>query len=362
MTAPRGSGTLGPVADPEVPFESAGPDRYVRQSILPEIGGDGQARLAASRVVVVGCGALGSFQAAILARAGVGRLTVIDRDFVERTNLQRQILFTDADAEAHRPKALAAARALTEANPEIQVEARMDDLNATTAGTLLAGADAICDGTDNFETRYLINDWAVREGVPWVYGGVIGTGGLVLPILPGETPCLACVFERPPPAGSLPTCETAGVLGSVVAVVAGLQATETIKLLTGARDRVLRALLRYDGWDAAFTPVSVGAPRPGCPTCGGRDFAWLDGRRGSRAARLCGRNAIQILPRGEPPPPLERIAERLRGEWEIEVGDHLLRARRDGMTVNLFRDGRVIVDGTTDEAEARSLVARVVGT
>jgi adenylyltransferase/sulfurtransferase len=337
-------------------------DRYSRQRILPEIGDAGQERLAGSHAVIVGCGALGSVQAQLLARAGVGRLTVIDRDFVERGNLQRQILFTDADAEAAMPKATAAENALSAINPEIEIRGVVDDLRAGTAEDLLAGADVVCDGTDNFETRYLINDWAVRERVAWVYGGVIGTGGLVMPIVPGETACLACVFETPPETGSLPTCETAGVLGAAVAVVAGVQTTETMKLLVGARDRLLNGLLRYDGWEGAFTQIRTGGPREGCPACGKRDFAWLEGRLGSRAARLCGRNAIQILPRGETRPSLPAVAARIGGEWEVVVGEQMLRARRNGVTVNLFHDGRAIVDGTTDEAEARSILARLVGT
>lgn len=337
-------------------------DRYVRQRILPEIGEVGQERLARAHAVIVGCGALGSVQAQLLARAGVGRLTVIDRDFVERGNLQRQILFTDADAEAAEPKALAAERALAAINPDIEVRGVVDDLRPATAEDLLAGADVVCDGTDNFETRYLINDWAVRERVPWVYAGVVGTGGLVLPVVPGETACLACVFETPPEPGALPTCETAGVLGPAVVVVAGVQTAETMKLLVGARDRLLAGLLRYDGWDGSFTTLATGGPRAGCPACDAADFAWLEGRRGSRAAHLCGRNAIQILPRGEARPDLHAVARRIEGEWDVSVGEHLLRARRDGLTVNLFRDGRAIVDGTADEAEARSILARVVGT
>lgn len=337
-------------------------DRYARQRILPEVGESGQRRLAGSHAVIVGCGALGSVQAQLLARAGVGRLTVVDRDFVERANLQRQILFTDADADGATPKAVAAERALSAINPEIVVRGVVDDLRAGTAEDLLSGADVVCDGTDNFETRYLINDWTVRNGIPWVYGGVIGTGGLVMPIVPGETACLSCVFETAPEAGSLPTCETAGVLGAAVAVVAGVQTTEIVKLLVGARDRLLTGLLRYDGWEGSFTTVRTGGPRPECPTCGERDFAWLEGRRGSRAARLCGRNAIQILPRQESAPSLPAVAARIGGEWEVVLGERMLRARRNGVTVNLFHDGRAIVDGTTDEAEARSILARVIGT
>ncbi|HUP00582.1 MAG TPA: ThiF family adenylyltransferase [Gemmatimonadota bacterium] len=340
-----------------------GSDRYIRQEILPDIGPEGQARLARAHAVLVGCGALGSVQAQLLARAGVGRLTIIDRDFVERSNLQRQVLFTDADAAAGMPKAVAAERALAAINPEIHVSGVTDDLNATTAEALLGGADVLCDGTDSFETRYLINDYAVRDGIPWVYGGVVGTGGLVLPILPGDTPCFRCVFETEPAPGSLPTCESAGVLGSAAALIAALQTTEILKIIVGARDRVLRALLRYDAWDATFTEVRTGAPRPDCPVCGRADYAYLEGRRGSRAARLCGRRAIQILPRRPGPvPPLTTVAGRLGPEWEVSVNEHLLRARSDGITVNLFRDGRVIVDGMTEEAEARSLVARVIGT
>ncbi|MGH7564680.1 MAG: ThiF family adenylyltransferase [Gemmatimonadota bacterium] len=337
-------------------------DRYIRQTILPEIGTEGQARLARSHVVIVGAGALGSFQAALLARAGVGRLTVIDRDFVERSNLQRQILFSDEDARRGLPKALAAERALAVVNPDIRVEGVVDDLNPGSAAALLAGADAIGDGTDNLEARYLINDWAVREDVPWVYAGVIGTGGLVMPVLPGETACLRCVFVDPPAPGAMPTCETAGVLGPAVAVVAGQQSAEMLKILVGATERVTRGLLRYDVWEAGWTAVATAGPQPDCPVCGRGDYEWLEGRRGGRAARLCGRRAVQLLPGGDAPPPrLEELAERLRPEWEVTVNDHLLRARRDDRTVSVFRDGRAIVDGTSDETEARSLYARVVG-
>jgi adenylyltransferase/sulfurtransferase len=336
--------------------------RYVRQSILPEIGARGQARLARAHVVVVGCGALGSLQAELLTRAGVGRLTVLDRDFVERSNLQRQVLFTDRDAELGLPKALAAERALRAINPEIRVDGFVEDLNPGTAPALLGGADLIADGTDNFETRYLVNDWSVREAVPWVYAGVIGTAGLVMPILPRETACLRCVFETVPAPGSLPTCETAGVLGAAVAVVAGQQNAEILKLLTGAGDRVARALLRFDVWELAWTSVATGSPRPDCPVCGEGSYEWLEGMRGGRAARLCGRRAIQLLPgEGAPPPRLPDLAERLRSEWEVTLNEHLLRVRRGDRTVSVFRDGRAIVEGTSDETEARSLVARVVG-
>lgn len=336
-------------------------ERYSRQRALPEIGDEGQARLADSRVVVVGCGALGSLQAELLARAGIGRLTIVDRDFVERSNLQRQTLFTDADAEERLPKAVAAERALAAINPAIEVRGVVDDVNAGTAPALLGDADLVCDGTDNFETRYLVNDWSVREGVPWVYGGVIGTGGLVMPVLPGETACLRCVFETPPAPGTLPTCETAGVLGSAVAAVVGFQATEALKILLGARDRVRRALVRLDVWAGEFASIETGGPRSGCPTCDDRDFAWLEGRRGSRTARLCGRDAIQLLPRERTVPPLEAIAERLEPEWDVSRNPFMLRARRDGITLHLFADGRAIVEGTTEESEARAMYARVVG-
>ncbi|MFN2383139.1 MAG: ThiF family adenylyltransferase [Gemmatimonadota bacterium] len=336
-------------------------DRYARQTILPEIGPDGQARLGEAHAVVVGCGALGAMQAQLLARAGVGRLTLIDRDLVERSNLQRQLLFTDDDAEASRPKAVAAEAALRLINPTIRVDGMVEDLRAVNAATLLAGATLLCDGSDSFETRYLINDYAVREQIPWVYGGVIGTGGLVLPILPGETACLRCVFETPPAAGDLPTCETAGVLGPAAAIIGALQATESLKILTGARDAVRRGLLRVELWMAEYQALAIGEPRSDCPTCGAHDYAWLEGRAGARAARLCGREAIQLLPHDARPPALDVIAARLTPEWTVVHNPHYLRARREGMTVTLFRDGRMIVDGTTDEAEARSVGARVIG-
>ena len=341
-------------------------ERTIRQAILPEIGPDGQDRIAASHAVIVGCGALGTYQSEILARGGVGRLTIVDRDLVERSNLQRQVLFTDADVDARVPKAVAAERALRAINPTIEVRGVVDDLHAGNAEALLDGADVVCDGTDNFETRYLVNDWCLRDGVPWVYGGVLGVSGMVMPVLPGDTACLRCVFESPPAPGSLPTCETAGVLGSAVAVVAGVQATEVLKILVGARDAVARALLTYDAWEASWRRMAIPGPREDCPVCARRDFAYLEGREGSRAARLCGRNAIQLLPRAKEPPPLASIAERLGEEWEVRWSEHLLTARRpaeNGVTaVHVFRDGRAIVEGTTDEAEARSVYARVVGT
>lgn len=337
--------------------------RYARQMILGQIGRRGQTKFAAARAIIVGCGALGSYQAQLLGRAGVGNLRIIDRDFVERSNLQRQILFTDADADEARPKAIAAERAIREINPEISVEGVVDDLNASTADELLAGADVICDGTDNFEARYLVNDFAVLHETPWVYAGVIGTDGLVLPIVPKQTPCLRCVFETPPPPGSLPTCESAGVLGSAVAVIAGLQVTEVLKLLVGDLDAVTRALIRYDAWKAEFSMVDVGSPRADCPVCGGLDFAYLDGRLGSRAAKLCGRNAIQLMPRdAEAPPSLDRIAKSLSSGWQVTSYGEVLRATKNGITVNVFQDGRAIIDGTTDETRARSLYAQVVGT
>ncbi len=341
-------------------------ERYARQAILPQIGAAGQERLAAAHAVVVGCGALGSHQAQTLARAGVGRLTIVDRDLVERSNLQRQVLFTDRDAEEGIPKAVAAERALRAINPAIEVRGMVDDLHAGDAEALLEGADLVCDGTDNFETRYLVNDWCVLHGVPWVYGGVLGVSGMVMPVLPGETACLRCVFESPPAPGALATCETAGVLGSAVAVVAGIQATEAIKILTGAREAVARALLAYDAWEEEWRRFATSGPRADCPVCGGRDFAYLEGREGSRAARMCGRNAIQLLPRTDEAPPLAAIAGRLGPEWRVTWNEHLLTARRgedgDAVAVHVFRDGRAIVEGTTEESEARSLYARVVGT
>lgn len=338
-------------------------DRYAKQTRFAPIGDAGQARLAASRVLLCGCGALGSVIANTLVRAGVGRLTIVDRDFVELSNLQRQVLFNEQDAEERLPKAIAAARRLATVNSTVEVEPQVADLTPDTLPRLAEGHDLLVDGTDNFETRLLVNDYAVREGVPWVYGGVIGAEGRVMPITPGRdgSACLACLIDEPPAPGETPTCNSAGVLGPAVGVVASLQALEAIKLLVGADDAVAHGLTVVDLWNGRWRRLTV--PRdPACRACGKRRFDWLEGRRGSQAVVLCGRGAVQISPpAGSPPVDLSSMRAKLAPLSEVTGNEYLLRVRYQGHDITLFADGRAILSGVEDEAEARTLWAKCLG-
>jgi len=336
-------------------------DRYSRQMILPGWGQQGQARLATKTAVVVGCGALGSHIASHLVRAGVGRLVLADRDFVEWHNLPRQALYTEADARDGVPKAVAAARRLRRINTQVQIEEHVVDVNADTIEELVAGADVVMDGADNFEVRYLLNQVCVKLGIPWVYGGVLGTYGLTTAILPGETPCLRCLLGPMPPPGSVPTCETAGVLGPVVAVIAALEATEGLKFLLDRRDEVLHSLVMIDVWNGDLERAQTQRSNTRCPVCDDRRFDLLDAERGSMAAVLCGRNAVQVSPRPAPTLNLAALAERLAGVGPLRVNDYLLRLDVEDCQLTIFADGRAIVKGTDDPAQARALYARYVG-
>src|SRR5437870_9504385 len=287
------------------------PARYSRQILFEEIGPEGQARLMAAKVALVGCGALGTVQASLLARAGVGRLRIIDRDFVEESNLQRQILFDEEDARAVLPKAVAAVNKLRAANSLVQVEGIVEDLNASTIDRLLGGFDLLLDATDNFDARFLLNDFAVKTGTPWIYGACVGSYGLTFPILPGETACLRCVFESAPPPGLSPTCDTAGVLGPIVGLVASLQAAEALKILSGRRERVSRRISVVDVWEGRQSQIDLPAREPACPCCGKREFPYLEGALGSDTATLCGRNAVQIRRRDGVRLDLDEVARRL---------------------------------------------------
>lgn len=335
--------------------------RYAKQTRFAAIGEKGQARLTESHVLLCGCGALGSFLATLLTRAGVGKLTIVDRDFVELSNLQRQVLFTEADVADRQPKAIAAARYLRQVNSSISVEPEVADLTSDNLARLAIGCDLIVDGTDNFETRLLINDYAVREQVPWVYGGVIGAEGRVMPIVPGESACLACLIAEPPAPGDSPTCDSAGVLGPAVGVVASLQATEALKLLIGAGDCLAHGMTVIDLWEGTSRRLAV--PRDAdCACCGKRDFAWLNGQRGSRAVVLCGRGSVQISPTaGSPPIDLQAMRAKLAALGEVTSNPYLLRLNFEGHDITLFADGRAIIGGVDDEAAARSLWARCLG-
>ncbi|TWT97045.1 Molybdopterin-synthase adenylyltransferase [Botrimarina colliarenosi] len=335
--------------------------RYAKQTRFAPLGEAGQARLATSSVLLCGCGALGSVIASTLVRAGVGKLTVVDRDFLEVSNLQRQVLFDENDIAEGLPKAVAAANHLRAANSTVEVEPLVADVTAANLPSLAAGCDLLLDGTDNFETRLLLNDYAVREGVPWVYGGVIGAEGRVMPIVPGSSACLACLLPEPPAAGETETCDSAGVLGPAVNVVASLQAMEAIKLLAGAGDAIAHGLTVVDLWAGRWRRLAV--PRdPSCRCCGQRQFDWLEGRRGSRAVVLCGRGAVQISPpEGSPPVDLAVMRAKLAPLGVVAGNAHLLRLNYDGHEVTLFADGRAIISGVDDEAAARSVWNRVLG-
>ena len=345
---------------------AANTDRYSRQVLFAPIGEAGQQRLAAATVAIVGCGATGAAAAALLARAGVGTLVLIDRDFVEESNLQRQVLFDEADAAAATPKAEAARRQIARFNSDIQVRAHVADLVPDNIQLLLGDAALILDATDNFETRYLINDYAVEQSspergkhlVPWIYAAAVGAYAATMNILPGQTACLACLFPKPP-SGPVETCDTAGILNTAVNLAASIQVTEALKYLTGARDAMRRTLLSWDLWQNERSEISAAAPNPECAVCGARDFAHLRGE-GRPHITLCGRNSVQIHEHHRPVD-LAAAAERLRPHGEVRQNGLLLQFRRGPHTLTLFADGRALIQGTTDIALARTLYARFVG-
>jgi len=347
-----------------MPFDPSDPlDRYSRQIRFPSMGEAGQRKLMASRVTICGCGALGTVLANHLARAGVGFLRIVDRDFIETHNLQRQILFDETDVADNLPKAEAAARKLRLINSTITVEPVVTDIDHTNILDLVADADLILDGTDNFETRYLINDAAVKLGKPWVFGGVIGSEGQTMTIRPGETPCLRCLIEDSPPPGMTPTCETAGVLGPAVSIIASFEAVEAIKLLTGAFDALNKELIMVDVWDWAFRRLKVAGllGKVDCPCCKHRKFEWLDGALGSHTTALCGRNAVQVATRRTEPLNFPEMAARLGSLGDVRHNAYMLRFATEGHEFTVFPDGRAIIKGTNDIAKARTLYAQFVG-
>jgi molybdopterin/thiamine biosynthesis adenylyltransferase len=333
-------------------------ERYSRQILFRGIGAQGQKRLAAARVAVVGCGATGSAVASLLARAGVGTIRIIDRDYVEPSNLQRQTLFDEADARESLPKAIAAARRIAAFNSQIVVEPQVADLTPDNIEVLLEGADLVLDGTDNFETRYLVNDYAVKNAVPWIYAAAVGSYGVTLNVIPGKTACLACVFPNSP-QGIFETCETAGVLNSAVNLVASIEAAEALKWLVGAAEQVRRTLLSCDVWTNERAEIQAGKPRAGCRACGEHDFVHLAGE-GRPHITLCGRNSVQIHERRRPVD-FGEMSERLKPHGTVRHNDFVLKFWREPYEMTLFTDGRAIIKGTTDTGVARSLYARFVG-
>jgi adenylyltransferase/sulfurtransferase len=378
-------------------------ERYSRQVLFPGIGDVGQRRLARAHVAIVGCGAMGAASASLLARAGIGTLTLIDRDFVEPSNLQRQVLFDEADARESLPKAAAARRHIGRFNSSVTVHARIADLIPGNIAELLCGTtenipgdskpvDIILDATDNFETRYLINDFAVQQGKPWIYAAAIGAYAATMNILPlnlssrtlsdqskqegsassggaptvPPTACLACIFPKPP-SGNVETCDTVGILSTAVNLAASIQVTEALKFLTGQPQLMRRTLLSFDLWTGNGyldrSEIATGTPRPGCEVCGHRSFTHLAGKNRAHIT-LCGRDSVQIH---EHHRPVDFAALRARLSTHAEIqqlrsNDLLLRFRRGSLTITVFADGRAIVQGTTDIVVARSLYARFIGT
>ncbi len=335
--------------------------RYKRQTIFPGIGQAGQEKLFQARVVVVGCGATGTVIANHLARTGVGDLIVADRDFVELSNLQRQLLFDEQDLAEALPKAAAARRKLQAINSDIQIEGRVMDVNPENIEPLIEGASLVMDGTDNFETRYILNDACLKQNIPWIYTGAVATYGMSQTIIPGQTACLRCHFEELPPPGTSPTCDTAGVVGPVVAAIASISATEAIKLIVG-QGEVNQGIIHFDLWHNSFEQFESKGPRPDCPACQQHNFEFLNQEKGGQAVSLCGRNAIQIRQPGASPISLPQLAERLAEVGQVTArNDYLLRFSIDSYEITLFADARAIIKGTENETVARGLYAKYIG-
>lgn len=349
-TEPNHSGTCNPTLN----------ERYSRQILFRGIGEEGQKKLGSARIAIVGCGATGSALAGLLARAGIGTLRIVDRDYVEPSNLQRQSLFDESDAAESLPKAIAAARKIAAFNSQIVVEPKVEDLVPSNIEVLLDAMDLILDGTDNFETRYLINDYAVDRSLPWIYSAAVGSYAVTLNVVPGQTACLACIFPDSP-RGMVETCETSGILNSAVNLVASIAATEALKFAVGGTNApgIRRTLLSFDLWTNEHAEISAAKLRPGCRACGGRDFIHLAGE-GRPHITLCGRNSVQIHER-QRPIDFAEMDRRLQPHGIVRHNDFVLKFWHEPYEMTLFPDGRAIIKGTTDTAVARSLYARYVG-
>ncbi len=336
-------------------------DRYSRQTLFGPIGKQGQERLHAASATIIGCGALGTVLANNLCRAGVGRLVIADRDYVETSNLQRQILFDEEDVTRHLPKAIAASEKLRRINSDVRVEALVEDIHADGIESLVRESDIILDATDNFETRYLLNDVCIKQHRPWIYSGVIASYGVTMNILPEDTPCLRCVFPEMPLPGTTPTCDTAGVLNGIVGAITGIASTEALKILL-ASEKTSRSMVWMDVWENTFERIEL--PRqPDCPTCGQHSYEFLDSLSGSSSTSLCGRNAVQVRGTGKRGTRMDfaLLAERLAPVSEVQFNEFLLRCVVDNYEITVFPDARAIIKGTDDEQVARSVYTRYVG-
>lgn len=334
--------------------------RYSRQVRFDPLGESGQKRLSESMAVVMGCGALGSVIAERLVRSGVGKIRLVDRDWVELSNLQRQAIYTERDAELATPKSVAAAQGLAQINSQVEIEPIVDDITFANIQGLVEGADVILDGTDNFETRFLINDCAVKFQIPWVHGGCLGASGQVMTIIPGQTACFRCLLPELPPREAMETCDTAGVLGPAVGLIGCWQAAEALKILSGNSDKAAQGLIVLDSWQTESRVVSLSQAKD-CPTCVRLETPFLDGQIRSDAAILCGKNAVQIQGPKWPATGLQSLAERLAQLGEVTRNAYFLRVRMAEYTLTVFASGRTVVEGTTEISEAKSVISRTLG-
>jgi len=336
-------------------------ERYSRQILLAEIGKEGQEKLLSSAVAIIGCGALGTVIANSMVRAGVGRVKIVDRDYIESNNLQRQVLFDEEDIARGLPKAIAAAEKLRRVNYRVRIEPLVADVNPGNAEEIIGDVDLVLDGTDNFETRFLVNDACVKHGIPWVYGAVIATYGMTMVIVPHRTPCFRCFLAEMPVPGSTPTCDTVGVLGPAVNIVASLEVTEGLKLLMGKEEELHGRLIYVDAWTGTLERLELEKRGGLCPTCDLGQFEFLEARKGSYLTSLCGREAVQINVRGEAKVSFPDLAERLSPVGQVTFNDYMLRFQVDSYELTVFPEGRTIIKGTTDEALAKTLYAKYIG-
>jgi len=338
-------------------------ERYTRQILFQHIGKERQKVLMNSSAVVIGCGALGTVSSSYLTRAGIGQIRIIDRDFIEESNLQRQILFDENDISENFPKAIAAQRKLQDINTKIKIEAIVTDINYSNIEELTEGADIIIDGTDNFETRFLINDFCVKNNISWIYGACIGSRGLVMNIIPHETPCLRCVFETMPQIGSFPTCDTAGIIGPIAGIVASLKVAEAIKILLGDYELINRALIEIDVWNTKFKQIDVSGLKEvnNCPTCKLHSYKFLEAVDGVMTTFLCGKNAVQVMSRNSGNIDLEHLEHRLRSVSDVSRNAFMLKFKVKDHEFTVFPDGRAIITGTADSSTAKNLYSKYLG-
>ncbi len=328
-------------------------DRYSRQTVFPGIGEEGQAKLLNGNVVIIGCGALGCNIANLMVRAGVGKVKIVDRDFIEYHNLHRQVLFNEDDIRARLPKAIAAERHLRKVNSTVEIKGIVADVNYTNIEELCSGADVILDGLDNAETRFLINDVSLKHKIPWVYGAALASAGMTMTIIPGETPCLRCIYPNPPPREITPTCATAGVIGTVPAIIGSIQATEAMKILVGAKE-ISRDLIAVDVWYGNFENFKI-KPRENCPACAGK-YEFLEERFDIKTTSLCGQSrAVQVVNAKVKAISLNKLAARLKGLGDVTQTKHMLHFVVGEYEITVFPDGRAVIENTIDESVAKEL-------